>query len=218
MITLTSLEMASILLWSILVGFFYLFGFLFIRQSIKYREEPRVRILALVGLFLILDGISRMFHPVLWLLFDPSLRNLFFYISQIAFIAALIAIAFYVEREIFSASRYAITIALVIGEILYVINNYFVTYKELFSFVSAVIQNGACLLLILLYVRLAIKSTGEPRRDAIYIVIGILFFAATYVASVLEEVGFTIEMLGVITAIFAFISLPFLVKGFHFSL
>lgn len=218
MITLNSLEMASVILWSILAGFFYLFGSLFVRQSIKYREEPRVKILALVGLFLILDGVSRMFHPVMWLLFDPSLQALFFYISQIAFIAALIAIAFYVEREIFPASRYAITIALVIGEILYIINNYFVTYKELFSDIIAYIMGGACLLIILLYIRLAIKSTGKPRRDAMYIVIGIFFFAGTYVASVLEDIGYTVAFIGVITAIFAFISLPFLLKGFHLSL
>ncbi|NVM29658.1 MAG: hypothetical protein HWN65_12520 [Candidatus Helarchaeota archaeon] len=210
--------MASVILWSILAGFFYLFGSLFVRQSIKYREEPRVKILALVGLFLILDGVSRMFHPVMWLLFDPSLQALFFYISQIAFIAALIAIAFYVEREIFPASRYAITIALVIGEILYIINNYFVTYKELFSDIIAYIMGGACLLIILLYIRLAIKSTGKPRRDAMYIVIGIFFFAGTYVASVLEDIGYTVAFIGVITAIFAFISLPFLLKGFHLSL
>ncbi len=205
---LPPLMFAAVILWIIAVALFFLFGVLFLRQSVKYREEPRVKILAFIGLFLVLMGISRIFHPIIFT-FSEDLT--FFFISQGFFLAAVIMVVFYVERVVFPASHYIMTIIISIAEILFIINS------TLFSIVIGIANTIACIFLLILYVRLVIQSSGDIRRDAIYIIIWLILFAGIFAVGVLEEFGLTLEQTAFIAAIFAFCSLPFMIKGFHLT-
>ena len=208
---MTTLMTIGLVLWGIIICGFLLFGILFVRQSVKYGEEARVKILAFVGFFLILIGISRLFHPFLATL-DPANESIFFPIGQITLIAALIMIVFYVERQVFKASHHALTIFLCIGEVLYIIDS------VLFSFILIIAMIVSLLFILILYLRLAIISSGEPQRDAWYVIVGVICFACSYLVYGLEDVLLTPNQLGIITAVAALISLPFLLKGFRFSL
>lgn len=227
---LDSLSFTVIILWIIIVGCYLIGGLLFIRQSFKYAEEPRVKILSLVGLCLILAAISRLFHPVLFIFGDSD--PFFSYISNGIFIAAVIMLMFYLERVIYPPSHYIFTIILVIGEIVYVITEIFHNYgvdliaPEILGLIVPIVIIFAGLFMAVLYIKIAIQSSGEARKDAIYIIIGGVLFAGSYLLSGLEGVVFALVTglegmnlyLAVSAVILGFLALPFMLKGFRLSL
>ena len=216
------LELTLIIVWFIAVGFYLISGFLFVRQSFKYAEEPRVKILAFVGFFLILAAISRLLHPIIFIFNNE--QEFIFYISQGIFIAAIIMLVFYLERVIYTASHYIFTIILVIGETLFVISEISLHYgviligPEFFSLIVAFVMASAGLFMAVLYLRIAIQSSGEPRRDAIYILIGGVLFACSYLISGLEKILLSLDQVALIASILTLLALPFFVKGFRLSL
>lgn len=202
-----------------------IFGTLFIRQSFKVVEGERLKVIIFVGLFLILYGAARLIHPVIFAFIPLSL----YYIGQIVFItgqsiliAALIMIVFYVERVIFRKSRYAFTIALTGFEILYIgvviITALIGAKAEIFSFILAIIMAVSGLLVLIQYARVAIESTGEVRRNAIFIIIGMLFLAASFLINGFENIIFGPDVLLVFNVCLSVPSLLLFVKGFNLSL
>lgn len=215
--------LSVIILISIVIACYSISGVLFIRQSFKYAEEPRVKILAFIGSFLVLVSISRFFHPILYFL-SYELNHIF-YISQGIFIAAIIMLVFYLERVIYTASHYIFTIILVIGETLFIISEIALSYgtiiiaPEFFSWIVAFVMASAALFMGILYIRIAIQSSGEARRDAICIIIGGLLFALSYMLAGFEnETTITYLQIAIYAAPLELVALPFLLKGFRLSL
>jgi len=227
---LDSLSFIVIILWIIIVGCYLISGLLFVRQSFKYADEPRVKILAFVGLCLILVAISRLFHPVLFIFGDSQIY--ISYISQGIFIAAIIMLVFYLERVIYPSSHYIFTIILVIGEIVFVVGEILLNYgvafigPEVLTLIVPIVVIFAGLFMAVLYIKIAIQSSGEARKDAIYIIIGGIFFAGSYLLSGLEEVVLSLIsgleginlFLAILAVLLALLALPFMLKGFRLSL
>ncbi|NVM53338.1 MAG: hypothetical protein HWN66_06505 [Candidatus Helarchaeota archaeon] len=227
---LDSLSLIVISLWFIIVGLYLIGGILFVRQSIKYSEEPRVKILAFIGLFLMFAALSRLFHPTLFILFD-QLESLS-YLSNSIFIAAIIMFVFYLERDIYPPSRYIFTIILVISEIIFIIGEILLYFgivlisREILDLIVPIALVSAGIFMAILYIKIAIQSQGEARKDAIYIILGGIFFAGSYLLSGLEGIVLAIisglEGISLFTAIIApvlaLMALPLMVKGFRLSL
>ena len=210
---LTIVELIGVILYIGLIGVYFISGSLFIRQSIKNPEEERLKVINFVGLFLILDGISRLCHPVL---FEITQMN-FFYASQVTFIASIVMVLIYIERIVFPESKYAFTIILTVSEVLFVLN-WLTIFYNVFSYILAFAMVASCFFIIILYIRIAIKTSGVLRRDAIFIIIGILAFALSYILYGAEDIFLTQEQLIIPTVICGFVSVPFLVKGFNLEL
>lgn len=212
----TPTEMIGVVLYTALVTAFIIIGALFIRQSFKYGEEKKIKVIIFIGLFLILIGVSRLFHPVV---FAFIRIDLMYQIGQLLFAASIIMIVFYVERQIFQASRYVFTISLCVCEVLFIFSPLLSPFiiRDIFTIILSIAMAAASLFVLILYLRVAIKSTGELRRNAIYVVIGIFLLAASYVSYILENF-FPREIVMILTVTLSFASLPFIMKGFELSL
>ncbi|NVM54514.1 MAG: hypothetical protein HWN66_12490 [Candidatus Helarchaeota archaeon] len=205
-------------------------GLLFVRQSIKYSEESRVKWLAFVGLFLIFAAISILLHPVLYILTDS--QEYLSYISQGVFIAAMIMLVLYMDRVVYPSSRNIFTIVYIVSEIIFILGVILLHYGVPFlsSGILALIVPlglvGVGLYMGVLYIKIAIQSQGQARKNAIYVILGGISLAGAYILSGLKPIilaiitgleGFFL-FTAIIAPVLALIGLPLLAKGLDLSL
>jgi hypothetical protein len=161
------MEDVSFLLWHVffiivVIGITFLF--------IQSRSGEKNKFLLGATIFLILYGICRVF----FFLDDFSpLGSIYWLLGAEFGIISLTFLIFIIERFVFQKSKYAFTISGSIGIILYSI---FMVQQsiETIALLQMIFLPLIAVIIPLIYLYIALKSAGEPRKKALIIFFGII--------------------------------------------
>lgn len=160
----------SIVLWFIFFGFSVFFGLLMVRKAMSPDfERPQREYYVGLAIFIIVHLVARIFYY-----FHDFIHvgDLFFWeIGALIGIAGVIFLIYAIERNIYTRSKFIITIIVIINLILLI-----VLPPELKDIARIFNTALVGIFIPLIYVYVAYKSTGIYRRNSLLNAIGILIF------------------------------------------
>ncbi len=205
------------ILWIIVIIFLFVYFGLFLIKGLKDESKSSRYFFIGVSIFFICTGIQRIlsliydfFYAEMSLLFIITLLN----------IVGIIPLLFHLESSVVKSKR-IISILSVILVIVYIIANFFfgndriiMYYFFIPPFLLAVESVGA------IYIYLVLKSSGQVRKNALYIIIGLANFLFFWLLH--SQMGRAspspdpniMDLIGIISPIGLLVGLFFLALGF----
>lgn len=204
--------------------------FFYLRHESSYDEDRR-KIMLLIGFVFLFIAISRLIHlTVLFLhgdLFKEELsleHDLIFQLSPILFYSGVITILYSFERRIGKREHNYLTILLIVIAIIHFLFVYLYMFNPnieliyLLEYIVSWVWNIIAVIIFaivaLMYLRISFKTAGEVRKKALLIFIGFVCLMLSYMLFGLEDFGVSRELIGLLSAIFGILTIPFLIYGY----
>ena len=161
----------SQVLWYIFLGFSVLFGIVMTRKALTKELGRSQREYYLgIAIFIIIHTIARIFYY----LYDfVDRQEMYWEIGALIGIGSVIFLIYAIERNIFTRTKFLITIITIINLLLIIF-----LPAEFKTYVQTVNTALIGIFLPLIYIYVAYKSTGSYRKQCLLIAIGILIFLA----------------------------------------
>jgi hypothetical protein len=177
-------------LWIFALIYLFLIGTFFIVKSLKASEEIKARkqMYRAIALFFYFYIIKRTFFILSDFERDANGDTQLFYrytaLAYVFYILALLNIIYITEKYVINRSKYVLTYLFLIGLIVNIIMLFFPELMPIIRYFNYAILYTEVLVLIIIYAYLAINTTGQLRKKAIFTIIGLIVIA---VAEFLES-------------------------------
>jgi len=213
--------------------FYFLCSLYFLVLKHKAKEDSaRKRIMTIIGFIFFFIALSKLIHLIVIFLHGSayfkdilSFENSFlFKFSQISLYTGIIGITFAFERRLEKFERNYATIVSSISCIIY----FFIEYLYLFNLTDQNLKNIAKIgsylfngiiyivtfILAFMYLRIALKTSGDVKRRSLFVFIGYFLLLLSYFVLILEEQLVSLALIAFISFIFGILGAIFLIFGY----
>ncbi len=166
----------SVSLWLIFFGFSVVFGILTIRKAFtKEFERPQREYYLGIAIFILIHILARVFYFI----FDfVNNQEIFWELGALVGIGSVIFMLYAIERNVYTRTKFLITIITIINLVLLLIFALLITTPLAKTIIQTINTALVGLFIPLIYIYVAYKSSGVYRRNSLLIAIGIIIFLA----------------------------------------